>query len=114
MSEKHRALGYCPPPGSLAATAQSASAKHPDASSNVDPATLVQAAVRDAHRIEAGRGIGSARRASESTTSSAASTRAVRGSDLSPESDSGPAPVEEVSFMTVTSLEARRPRSEDD
>ncbi|TFK92887.1 hypothetical protein K466DRAFT_479648 [Polyporus arcularius HHB13444] len=55
MSEEHRALGYRPPPGSLAATAQSEAAKHPDASTGADPATLAQAALEDAKRIEAER-----------------------------------------------------------
>ncbi|KAI0742638.1 hypothetical protein C8Q80DRAFT_1109193 [Daedaleopsis nitida] len=55
MSEEHRALGYRPPPGSLAATAQAEAAKHPDAKGNVDAATLAQAALQDAQRIEAQR-----------------------------------------------------------
>ncbi|EJF59215.1 hypothetical protein DICSQDRAFT_172197 [Dichomitus squalens LYAD-421 SS1] len=55
MSEEHRALGYRPPHGSLAATAQSAAAKHPESSSGADPATLAQAAVQDAKKIEAER-----------------------------------------------------------
>ncbi|TBU22160.1 hypothetical protein BD311DRAFT_792367 [Dichomitus squalens] len=54
MSEEHRALGYRPPHGSLAATAQSAAAKHPE-SSGADPATLAQAALQDAKKIEAER-----------------------------------------------------------
>ncbi|KAI0370922.1 hypothetical protein BV20DRAFT_1018097 [Pilatotrama ljubarskyi] len=56
MSEEHRALGYRPPPGSLAAKAQAEAAKHPDASAGVDPATLAQAALQDAARIAAERG----------------------------------------------------------
>ncbi|PCH42988.1 hypothetical protein WOLCODRAFT_144313 [Wolfiporia cocos MD-104 SS10] len=52
MSEEHKALGYRPPPGSLAAEAQSAAAKHPDANGGVDPATLAQAAIVDARNIE--------------------------------------------------------------
>ncbi|RPD76973.1 hypothetical protein L226DRAFT_355958 [Lentinus tigrinus ALCF2SS1-7] len=55
MSEEHRALGYRPPPGSLAATAQAEAAKHPDASTGADPATLAQAALQDAKKIEAER-----------------------------------------------------------
>ena len=55
MSEEHRALGYRPPHGSLAATAQSEAAKHPDSSSGADPATLAQAALQDAKKIEAER-----------------------------------------------------------
>lgn len=52
MSEEHKALGYRPPPGSLAAEAQSAAAKHPGASIGVDTATLTKAAVEDARYIE--------------------------------------------------------------
>ncbi len=55
MSEEHRALEYRPPPGSRAATAQAAVAKHPDANAGVDPAILAQAALEDAKRIAAGR-----------------------------------------------------------
>lgn len=52
MSEEHKALGYRPPPGSLAAEAQSAAAKHPNALAGVDPAVLAKAALEDAKRIE--------------------------------------------------------------
>lgn len=52
FSEEHKALGYHPPPGSLAAEAQSAAAKHPDASNGVDAATLTKAAVDDARAVE--------------------------------------------------------------
>lgn len=55
MSEEHRALGYRPPPGSLAAEAQSAAAKHPESSAGVDVGTLTKAAVEDAKAIEAAR-----------------------------------------------------------
>ncbi|RPD60835.1 hypothetical protein L227DRAFT_547247 [Lentinus tigrinus ALCF2SS1-6] len=55
MSEEHRALGYRPPPGSLAATAQAEAAKHPDASTGADSVTLAQAALQDAKKIEAER-----------------------------------------------------------
>ncbi|EMD35170.1 hypothetical protein CERSUDRAFT_97093 [Gelatoporia subvermispora B] len=55
MSEEHKALGYRPPPGSLAAEAQSAAAKHPDASVGVDTATLSKAALEDAKKIESQR-----------------------------------------------------------
>ena len=51
MSDEHKALGHRPPPGSLASEAQSAAAKHPDAHSGVDPATLARAALEDASRI---------------------------------------------------------------
>lgn len=52
MSEEHKALGYRPPPGSLAAEAQSAAAKHPNARAGVDPTILAKAALEDAKRIE--------------------------------------------------------------
>ncbi|KAH9887067.1 hypothetical protein C8Q73DRAFT_714565 [Cubamyces lactineus] len=55
MSEEHRALGYRPPTGSLAAAAQAAAAKHPDASAGVDQATLAHAALEDAEKIAAER-----------------------------------------------------------
>ncbi|KAI0656242.1 hypothetical protein C8Q70DRAFT_1056806 [Cubamyces menziesii] len=51
MSEEHRALGYRPPADSLAAAAQAAAAKHPDASAGVDQATLARAALEDAEKI---------------------------------------------------------------
>ncbi|KAI0334158.1 hypothetical protein GY45DRAFT_82188 [Cubamyces sp. BRFM 1775] len=56
MSEEHRALGYRPPTGSLAAAAQAAAAKHPDASAGVDQATLAHAALEDAQKIASERG----------------------------------------------------------
>ncbi|KAI0789204.1 hypothetical protein C8Q75DRAFT_807312 [Abortiporus biennis] len=52
MSEEHKALGYRPPPGSLAAEAQAAAAKHPHAKANVDFTTLTKAALEDAKKIE--------------------------------------------------------------
>lgn len=52
MSEEHKALGYRPPPGSLAAQAQRSSVKHPDASTGLDPATLKDIAQLDAEKIE--------------------------------------------------------------
>ncbi|KZT69433.1 hypothetical protein DAEQUDRAFT_786198 [Daedalea quercina L-15889] len=52
MSEEHKALGYRPPPRSLAAKAQSAAATHPDASASIDNAALTKAAVEDARAIE--------------------------------------------------------------
>ena len=52
MSEEHKALGYRPPPGSLAAKAQAAAAQHPEKSAGVDPAALTKAAVEDARAIE--------------------------------------------------------------
>lgn len=52
FSEEHKALGYRPPPGSLAAEAQSAATKHPDGSNGRDAATLTKAAVDDARAVE--------------------------------------------------------------
>ncbi|KAG7450902.1 uncharacterized protein BT62DRAFT_943834 [Guyanagaster necrorhizus] len=57
MSEEHKALGYRPPPGSLAAEAQVAAAKHPEIKdSNIDPRILTKAAQKDAARIASERG----------------------------------------------------------
>ncbi|KAH9948520.1 hypothetical protein B0H21DRAFT_846733 [Amylocystis lapponica] len=52
MSEEHKALGYRPPTGSLAAEAQAAAARHPNASVGVDAVVLTQAALQDAMTIE--------------------------------------------------------------
>jgi hypothetical protein len=51
MSAEHKALGYRPPPGSLAAEAQAAAAKHPDAHLDIDATILREAAREDAARI---------------------------------------------------------------
>ncbi|EGN94709.1 hypothetical protein SERLA73DRAFT_187768 [Serpula lacrymans var. lacrymans S7.3] len=55
MSIEHKALGHRPPPGSLAAQAQSAAAKHPtgrpERSSRPDTDTLTMAALEDVARI---------------------------------------------------------------
>lgn len=53
MSEEHKALGYRPPPGSLAADAQAAAAKHPQGKpdSKIDTQILTEAAIKDAARI---------------------------------------------------------------
>ena len=48
MSEEHKARGYRPPPGSLAAKAQRAAAAHPETKGHIDPATLADAAIKDA------------------------------------------------------------------
>jgi hypothetical protein len=56
MSAEHKALGYRPPPGSLAAEAQAAAAKHPDAHVDVPATALREAARVDAARIAATRG----------------------------------------------------------
>ncbi|OSD03727.1 hypothetical protein PYCCODRAFT_1408813 [Trametes coccinea BRFM310] len=56
MSHEHRALGFRPPPGSLAAEAQSAAARHPDGDgTHLDDETLREIALRDAERIKADR-----------------------------------------------------------
>lgn len=52
MSEEHKALGYRPPPGSLAADAQAAAAKRPHMrEGTLDPRILTLAALKDAARI---------------------------------------------------------------
>ncbi|KAK0207876.1 hypothetical protein DFS33DRAFT_1451074 [Desarmillaria ectypa] len=57
MSEEHKALGYRPPPGSLAADAQAAATKHPEIKDyNIDPHILTLAALKDAARIASERG----------------------------------------------------------
>ena len=57
MSLEHKALGYRPPPGSLASEAQAAASKHPDVqSADVDATQLREAALNDAARIENERG----------------------------------------------------------
>ncbi|KAI0651326.1 hypothetical protein C8Q79DRAFT_27399 [Trametes meyenii] len=56
MSHEHRALGFRPPPGSLAAEAQSAAAKHPEGDgTQLADAILREIALRDAERIKADR-----------------------------------------------------------
>ncbi|KAE9400885.1 hypothetical protein BT96DRAFT_818680 [Gymnopus androsaceus JB14] len=57
MSEEHKALGYRPPPGSLAADAQAAAAKHPEGKleSKIDTQILTEAAIKDAARISSER-----------------------------------------------------------
>ncbi|EJD54397.1 hypothetical protein AURDEDRAFT_79282, partial [Auricularia subglabra TFB-10046 SS5] len=57
MSEEHKILNYRPPPNSLAAQAQAAAAKHPDAPGAVnDIQELKRLAADDAVRIQAERG----------------------------------------------------------
>jgi hypothetical protein len=55
-SAEHKALGYRPPPGSLAAVAQEAAAQHPDASAGVPADQLAEAGRDDAPRIKEERG----------------------------------------------------------
>lgn len=54
MSEEHKALGHRPPPGSLAAQAQAAAAKHPKVAGTALGAAhdLQRAALEDAVKIE--------------------------------------------------------------
>jgi hypothetical protein len=57
MSYEHKALGYRPPPGSLASQAQAEAAKHPKGGPTPpDPIMLKQAALSDAAKIESERG----------------------------------------------------------
>lgn len=53
MSEEHKALGFRPPHGSLAAEAQAAAAKHPEVTgvTPLNPEKLKEAARLDAARI---------------------------------------------------------------
>lgn len=93
MSEEHRALGYRPPPGSLAAMAQAAAAKHPDASAGVEPTALAQAALEDAKRI-----------AAERSSSDSASSHS---------SGSSPDPAAQLNLNTISAPEARALQSEE-
>ena len=61
MSEEHKALGYRPPPGSLASQAQAAIARHESRRADEHALTLNeeqirQAALEDAERIKQQRG----------------------------------------------------------
>lgn len=56
MSAEHKALGYRPPPGSLAAEAQAEAAKHPQTSASIGEELLAKAAVEDANKIKNERG----------------------------------------------------------
>lgn len=52
MSVEHKALGYRPPPGSLAAEAQAEAAKHPQLATQINEERLRLAALADAQRIK--------------------------------------------------------------
>lgn len=52
MSAEHKALGYRPPTGSLAAEAQAAAAKNPEVPARIPAEQLTKAAVEDALRIK--------------------------------------------------------------
>ena len=56
MSVEHKALGYRPPPGSLAAEAQAEAAKHPQTAAQISEEQLRLAALADAERIKSERG----------------------------------------------------------
>ncbi|KAI0651351.1 hypothetical protein C8Q79DRAFT_1004649 [Trametes meyenii] len=69
MSEEHRALGYHPSPGSIAATAQAATAKHPGADAGIGAANLVRAALKDAQHTVDECGLSLAAKLTRHTTS---------------------------------------------
>lgn len=52
MSAEHKALGYRPPAGSLAAEAQAAAAKNPPVAAGIPEEQLTKAALEDAMRIK--------------------------------------------------------------
>ena len=52
MSVEHKALGYRPPPGSLAAEAQAEAAKHPQTNARISEEQIRLAALADAERIK--------------------------------------------------------------
>lgn len=52
MSAEHKALGFRPPPGSLAAEAQAEAAKHPNTPVRLSAEELRKAALADAERIK--------------------------------------------------------------
>ena len=56
MSHEHKALGFRPPPGSVAAEAQAAAAKHPEGantgSGSVQEEVLKVVALKDAEKIK--------------------------------------------------------------
>jgi hypothetical protein len=71
MSAEHKALGFRPPPDSLAAQAQAAAAKHPEAHLDVDPDVLREIARSDAAKIT-----------SERVSTSSGAQQAKAGLDL--------------------------------
>ncbi|CAL1697896.1 unnamed protein product [Somion occarium] len=117
MSEEHKVLGYRPPPGSLAAEAQSAAAKHPTSSAGVDAATLAKAALEDAKKIE------SIRRSSNGTATAEKMNgfgrRSSGGSSssekMSPERRAGGGSVaaEKINPEIITAAEAHQLQSEE-
>ena len=57
MSAEHKALGYRPPAGSLAAEAQAAAAKNPQTTPRIPEDHLTKAALEDAVRIKQARAV---------------------------------------------------------
>jgi hypothetical protein len=51
MSAEHKALGYYPPPGSIAAKSQAAAAKHPKQGIGINKEKLAKTVHQDAQRI---------------------------------------------------------------
>ncbi|OCH88929.1 hypothetical protein OBBRIDRAFT_794740 [Obba rivulosa] len=78
MSHEHRALGFRPPPGSLAAEAQAAAARHPEGDGTiVDEELLKEVAVRDAARIKADRELNLVGEVNASTLGRAGAKRVI-------------------------------------
>ncbi|EMD35036.1 hypothetical protein CERSUDRAFT_125023 [Gelatoporia subvermispora B] len=78
MSHEHRALGFRPPPGSLAAEAQAAAARHPDGDgTTVGENLLKEIAVRDAEKIKADRELNMVGEVNVSTLGKAGAERVI-------------------------------------
>ncbi|KAH9948083.1 hypothetical protein B0H21DRAFT_735292 [Amylocystis lapponica] len=104
MSHEHRALGFRPPPGSLAAEAQAAAAKHPDGDGpTVDEGFLKQIALRDAEKIKADREVNVVGEINTSTLGEAGAATLV---DAAERTLDGPAPDEPGSLLSEAKAEA--------
>ncbi|GBE87028.1 hypothetical protein SCP_1002740 [Sparassis crispa] len=80
MSHEHRALGFRPPPGSIAAEAQAAAARHPEGDGVVvDKEVLKEIAIKDAERIKADRELDIVGEANVSTFGRAGARTVVSG-----------------------------------
>ncbi|KZT69437.1 hypothetical protein DAEQUDRAFT_765513 [Daedalea quercina L-15889] len=81
MSHEHKALGFRPPPGSLAAEAQAAASKHPEGAGvpTVDPELLKDIALKDAERIKADREVNMVGEVNVSTVGEVGAERIVNG-----------------------------------
>ncbi|KAL6308788.1 hypothetical protein BKA93DRAFT_822079 [Sparassis latifolia] len=80
MSHEHRALGFRPPPGSIAAEAQAAAARHPEGDGAVvDKEVLKEIAIKDAERIKADRELNIVGEANVSTFGRADARTVVSG-----------------------------------